>query len=359
MRRRAALAGLLALGGCAAARAPVVVRPSPPSSLRFAADAPFEIWAAHLHLPTMRDAPTILALSGGGEDGAFGAGVLTGWTRAGGRPTFDVVTGVSTGALMAPFAFLGPRYDSVLRSIYTEYGQDDLMRGRGLPGLLGDALNDPSPMADLIARHVTPSMVSEIAGAHAAGRRLFVVTSNLDTGHADVWDLGAMAAAGRVELIRGVTLASASVPGFFPPVRLKVGRGASATTEAHVDGGVNMQVLAVPEAAFRNLERTRKPGGALYVLVNNTLRPNPAPVPRRAVPIMQSTFTTMVRAQAGQSVASARRYAARTGMDFAVASVGPDLAVPFDPSRRFDPAYMRALYAYGWKRAVTGTAWGR
>ena len=355
MRRREAVLGLMALGGCAApaARAPLVVRPSPPSRLRLPAGAPFEAWAEHLHLPAMRASPQIVTLSGGGEDGAFGAGVMNGWSARGGRPRFDVVTGVSTGTLMAPFVFLGPRYDPLLRAIYTGHGGDELVRSRGLPGFLGTSLNDPGPMRRLIAAYVTSELVARVAEAHGNGRRLFAVTSNLDTGRADVWNMGRIARAGQVDLFRAVLLASASIPGFFPPVTLRAGN----VREAHVDGGVNMQLLAVPEAAFRNLSRTRKPGGTLRIVVNNSLNPRPWPVPRSTLPIMQSTFSSMVRAHAASAVASARRYARRTGLDFAVASVGRDFDVPFDPSKRFELGYMRALYAYGYDKARSGNAW--
>ncbi|CAM4205369.1 patatin-like phospholipase family protein [Palleronia rufa] len=358
MKRRDLLSGLgamTALGGCASAAPPVLRRASEPliPSLRMPADASFETWARHLHLPTMRGRPVILALSGGGEDGAFGAGVLSGWSETGRRPTFDLVTGISTGALMAPFAFLGPSQDLELRRIYTSYGEEDILRRRIPGGLVSDSLASSAPMRTLIARHLSDPVIARVAEEHSKGQRLFVVTSNLDTGRPWVWDMGAIAAAGRNDLFRGVTLASASIPGLFPPVTIRIGDVA----ETHVDGGVNMQLLAVPEAAFANLAATTGRGGHLYILVNNTLEPPPTPVSRRAIPIMQQTFTTMVRAQAAQAVASAGRYAARTGMDFSVATIGRDFDTPWDPSNRFDPAYMRALFAYGRKRAATGQVW--
>lgn len=210
-------------------------------------------------------------------------------------------------------------------------------------------------MRSLIARHLPDARIARVAAAHAKGRRLFVVTSNLDTGRAVVWNMGALATAGQSDLFRAVTLASASIPGVFPPVSLRFADG----VETHVDGGLNMQLLAVPEAAFANLSRVSGRGGRLYVLVNNSLEAPPSPVPRRTLSIMQGTFTTMVRAQAKGSVASARRYAARTGMSFALATIQADFDTPWDPSNCFDPAYMNALYAYGRTRARGGTAWTR
>lgn len=357
MKRRGFVLGAFMLAGCAPTVPPVLKRAPGPliPSLRMPGGASFEIWTRHLDLPTMRSRPKILALSGGGEDGAFGAGVLTGWSETGRRPAFDLVTGVSTGALMAPFAFLGPSQDRELRRIYTTYGEDDILRRRIPGGLVSDALASSAPMRALIARHLPDDLIAWIAREHDGGRRLFVVTSNLDTGRAWVWDMGAIARAGHGELFRAVTLASASIPGLFPPVTLRIGDA----RETHVDGGVNMQLLAVPEAAFANLAATTGRGGHLFILVNNTLEAPSSPVRRRAIPIMQQTFTTMVRAQAAATVASASRYAARTGMAFSLAAIGPDFEVPWDPSDRFSPDYMIPLFNYGWAKARSGEAWQR
>ena len=352
--RRRFLVGALALGGCGASApelreldGPLVPR------LRLPADAPAAEWRAHLDMARMRSGPRVLALSGGGEDGAFGAGVLVGWTEAGTRPDFDVVTGVSTGALMAPFAFLGPGYDDELRRIYTSYEQSDLLEYSGLSGVLGASLASSAPMRALIERHLPDATLDRIAAEQAAGRRLFVVTANLDTGRAVVWDVGAIAEARAYALARAVILASASIPGLFPPVRLRFEQG----VEAHMDGGIHMQLLAVPDAAFERLNASRARGGSLYVLVNNMLDPPASPVARQSVAIMQSTFTTMVRAQAAQSVGIARRYAERTGMDFAVATIGADFDVAWDETERFSQDYMGPLFDYGRARAREGRAW--
>ena len=112
-----------------------------------------------------------LAVSGGGSDGAFGAGLLVGWTEAGTRPKFDLVTGISTGALIAPFAFLGSEYDPQLKEVYTSYDANDIARKRPLISVLADAsLADNSPMAHLIARYITSDFVDRIATEHRKGR---------------------------------------------------------------------------------------------------------------------------------------------------------------------------------------------
>ncbi|MFX0540857.1 patatin-like phospholipase family protein [Roseovarius sp. S4756] len=354
MRRRGFIAGALALGACTGSPPEIrkVKEPLLPH-LRISGDAPFETWRSHLDLGRMRSRPNVLALSGGGEDGAFGAGVLVGWSETGTRPQFDVVTGVSTGALMAPFAFLGPQYDSELRRIYTTYGQDDLIAYRGLGGILSGGLVSSAPMAGLIERHLPDNVLRQIAAEWRAGRRMFVVTSNIDTGRAMIWDMGAIADEGQYGLFRAVILASASIPGLFPPVTLHMAGG----IESHVDGAVHMQFLAVPEAAFGNLGDSPGRGGALWILVNNMLRPPPAAVSRTPIAIMMNTFNTAVRASAAQSVGIAERYAERTGMRFAVATIGPDFDVAWDPTERFSLKYMRPLFEYGRKRALRGAAW--
>ncbi|SLN71711.1 Patatin-like phospholipase [Roseivivax jejudonensis] len=361
MKRRVFLAAPLVAAACSAAPGPTLLprerRGQVIPEYRLPADASFDIWRRHLDLSVMRKRPTILALSGGGEDGAFGAGLLNGWSATGKRPDFDLVTGVSTGALIAPFAFVGASEDRVLRRIYTTHDQGDILRSRFPGGIVQDAIFDSEPMRQLLDIYIDEALLERIAARHASGARMFVVTSNLDTGRAWIWNMGAIAAAGEIDLFRSVTLASASIPGVFPPVRIRLSTERGALSEAHVDGGVNMQLLAVPDAAFRNLSATAGSGGSLYLVINNTLSPTQNAVPRRALSIMQATFSSMVRASARQTTESARRYSERTGMAFEVAAVGPDFDVPFDASERFSLDYMRPLYRYGYTRATSGDAW--
>ena len=193
---------------------------------------------------------TYLALSGGGSGGAFGAGILTGWTTAGTRPTFDVVSGVSTGALIAPFAFLGSSYDPTLAELYTSGIAETLVRPRPIIGLLGAALSDPAPLRRLVERYVTDDMLRKIAAEHSKGRRLFVVTTNLDAQRTVIWDMGAIAAHGHEQalvLFRNVLIASASIPAVFPPVMIEVTMNGKRFQEMHSDGGATTQLFTAPE----------------------------------------------------------------------------------------------------------------
>jgi predicted acylesterase/phospholipase RssA len=174
------------------------------------------------HLPPA----AYLAISGGGDDGAFAAGLLAGWTQRGDRPMFKVVTGISAGALVAPFAFLGPRYDSVLRNVGSRLTSRDIFHLRSLLSLItSDGLADDGPLASLIERYITPEVMRDIAAEYANGRLLFVGTTDLDAGHPVIWDMGAIASSkdpGAIALFRKVLLASTAIPGVFPPVMIDV-----------------------------------------------------------------------------------------------------------------------------------------
>jgi len=137
-----------------------------------------------------------LAISGGGDDGAFGAGLLVGWSDRGDRPVFDVVTGVSTGSLSAPFAFLGQKYDAQLKEIYTQTTANDIFVRRPIvfAAVAGDAVSDNTPLRNMIGHYLDQTMVQRIAEEYAKGRLLFILTTNLDQGRPVIWNIGAIAA---------------------------------------------------------------------------------------------------------------------------------------------------------------------
>jgi predicted acylesterase/phospholipase RssA len=187
----------------------------------------------------------VLAISGGAANGAYGAGLLKGWSKHGDRPVFKVVTGVSTGALIAPFAFLGSEYDDELEECYTTMATKNVMRSRGVVGpLLGDSVYSTAPLAKKIAVIATKELLEKIAVEHKRGRRLFVGTTNLDAQRFVVWNMGEIACKGDVDLFRKVTLASASLPIVFPPVHIKVEADGKTYDEMHVDGGAITQVFS-------------------------------------------------------------------------------------------------------------------
>ena len=172
-----------------------------------------------------------------------------------------------------------------------------------------------------------------------------------------VWNMGIVAKTADRDLFTNILMASSSLPGVFPPVDITFATSEGRITETHIDGGVNMQLLAVPDAAFLRVDDLVRPGGQLYVLVNNTLYPRPTPIVRSALPILQQSFTTMVRSNAEEALDSAERFARRTRMTYRVAMIERDFQTPFDPNKRFSSTYMNSLYQYGFDRALAETAW--
>jgi hypothetical protein len=305
-------------------------------------------------------APAYLALSGGGADGAYGAGVLNGWTASGTRPEFTVVSGVSTGALIAPFAFLGPSYDGVLRQLYTSGIAESLLASPRLESVLfGSGLFGSQPLRQLVARYVDRPMLARIAAEYAKGRCLAVVTTDLDAQRAVVWDLGRIASygsRGALELFRDVLTASASTPVVFPPVLIGVEANGRAIQEMHVDGGVKAPVFTLPEAfLLSNARPERKLRLSIYVLINNHLDPDFRVVPDRNVDIAGQAVSAMIKGQTRSVIFRTYEFAQENGLGFNLTYL--DQAAPSDGGVGFDTAYMRRIYEYGYEKARSGRFW--
>ncbi len=307
---------------------------------RFWADSPGEFNKA---LPA-KPGPW-LALSSGGADGAFGAGLLSGLSASGKRPDYSVVTGVSTGALMAPFVFAGPRYDNALRDAYTKITAVDVFEIGATP----ESFLDTWPLKDLIGKEITPALLGDIAAQYRAGRRLFVITTDLDSERPVAWNMGAIAAHGgkqAAELFRAVLLASCSVPGAFPPVLIDVEGNGKHFAEMHVDGGVSGQFFVAPAALMAANASYRLPASALYIIVDSGLQPDFQVVERSTERILGQSVDLAVKVDTRLMLDRAYVVAKRSGVGFHVASIPPG----FDaPSRgAFDPKYMRALFQTGY-----------
>nr|NIW97852.1 patatin-like phospholipase family protein [Phycisphaerae bacterium] len=227
----------------------------------------------------------ILAISGGGSNGAFGVGLINGWEASGTRPVFTLVTGISTGALIAPFAFLGGEYDQEIGRLYTSVNSDDIFKRKSFTGILGslagstDSLADSKPLADLLEQYVDERMLKEIAKAHSEGRRLFIGTTNLDARKLTVWNMGAIAASGHpnaLNLFRSIVLASASMPVAFPAVYIKVEAEGQTYDEMHVDGGVLTGVFFYGnildlDKGFDEIGIKNKPEFRIFIIRNNQI----------------------------------------------------------------------------------------
>lgn len=310
-----------------------------------------------LHKGCPKKQTKILALSGGGEDGAFGAGYLVGLSASGSRPSYDVVTGVSTGALIAPFAFLGPSADHDLRRFYTETTEQDIVTPRPLLIAAGfsDALMDSTPLRQKIEAIVDKAFLQKIAAEHRKGRRLFVVTTNLDAQRAVIWNIGEIAqsqTARSITLIQRILLASASIPSIFPPVAIPArSTDGMEFDEMHVDGGTTMQILAIPESFVEYTGgRHCGPTVKLDAVINGRLDAEFGLVPAETLAIAERSISTLIKVSTKAGLTAARALAERREIDLSVTSIGPDFEAP--RSRQpFDQSYMRALFAYGISKA--------
>jgi hypothetical protein len=294
-----------------------------------------------------------LAISGGGSDGAFGAGVLTGWTQAGNRPEFAVVTGVSIGALIAPFAFLGPRYDDEMRTSFTTISAADIFEDQPTP----NSLFDYWPLKRLIEHRITPKLLAEIGIEHARGRRLFVATTNLDAGRRVIWNMGAIAARGdatALKLFRDVLLASCSIPGFFSPVEITVEASGKRFQEMHGDGTLTAPLFVLPEAMFAASSSSRPPLTQIYVIVNSKLGAEFKITERNVAGVLGRSIGVALTSALRSEVSLLSVAARRLGFALQIAYIDPVFSYP---SRGpFDGKYMHALYEFGLSASQKGTA---
>ena len=304
----------------------------------------------------------ILALSGGGEGGAFGAGLLNGWTATGTRPEFTVVTGISTGALIAPFAFLGFDYDWVLDELYTETAADQLVRKNSIFSIFSlNALYDTAPLKKLIAEYVTQETLQKISQEHLKGRRLFMGTTNLDTLRTIIWDMGAIASskhADAAELFRKIMLASASIPGIYPPVYINVQVEGKQFDEMHVDGGTSSQVFVYPpEFRLKDLSKqynyTRERN--LYVIFNSRPLPRGKAIEPGIRIIARRSISSLINTQGLGDIYRIYLTSQRDKVNFNLAFIPNEFEKK--SKEEFDTDYMQELFDYGYKQMINGYPW--
>ncbi len=301
----------------------------------------------------------MLALSGGGAGGAFGAGVLIGLTEAGTRPRFEMVTGVSTGALIAPFAFLGPEWDDELRKAYGGDATGNLMQSRGVGALWDVGMFDGKPLRDLVSRFVTDELVAAVAREAAGGRLLIVATTNLDREETVVWDMGAIAMHGgdkARDLFRNVLVASASVPGVFPPVMIEVEKEGQVYQEMHVDGGASTPFFVAPEAIREIDAISNSPRGAnIYVIINGQSASAPRTTSNNTLDIAARSFTSVLNHLTRAAIAQTADFARDNNMNFRFTAIPPD--VQFGGSLAFEVPNMNQTFDYGARCAASGLVW--
>jgi len=305
---------------------------------------------------------SFLAISGGSDDGSFGAGLICGWSDAGTMPTFKIVTGVSTGAMIAPFAFLGHSYMSGLRAVYTKIGPDDVLKRRGVHNaVFGEALADTAPLYGLITHYINERAFADIASEYNKGRLLLIGTTSLDAQRPVIWNIGAIAASGRpgaLEVIRTIILASASIPGAFPPMMIEVEADGHRYQEMNVDGGVVAQTFLYPpgvgmRANLRSAEFARDRHA--YIIRNSRLDPDWASVNRRFLNISGRAIATMIHYIGYNDLLRIYAQAKHDGIDYNLAFIETDF--PNTKHSKFDPEYMNSLFDYAYAKGAAGFSW--
>jgi predicted acylesterase/phospholipase RssA len=307
----------------------------------------------------------VLALSGGGAEGAFGAGILCGWTQSGTRPHFKLVTGISTGALMAPFAFLGPSYDARLKEAYTTISDRDIYQAHSLVAILLGLVNlralpslaDSRPLAQLVAKIIDPQVLQEIAQEHVKGRRLLMGTTQMDAQRLVIWNMGAIAASGHpqaLELFRKIMVASASIPAMFPPQYFDVEAGGEEFQEMHMDGGTRVQVMLY-EAAIRFLVVGGRRPRQLFIIRNEQVHPEWQKVQPQLKYIATRAIDTLLKSHGVGDLFRLYVYAQRDEFDYNLAYIPADFTAR--PTSTFDTAYMNQLFQLGYSLACCGFSW--
>ena len=277
---------------------------------------------------------------------------------------FKGVTGISTGALTAPFAFLGPDYDDELKGVYTTISAKDVLEERGyITALLQDALADNAPLRSLIARYFDQAMLDAIAAEHAKGRVLLIGTTNLDARRPVIWNIGEIAASDHPQaltLVHDILIASAAIPGAFPPVMIDVELDGETYEEMHVDGGASAQVFVYPPgldvravSQERHITRERR----LYVIRNARLDPDWAQVERRTFSILERAVSSLIQTQGVGDLYRIYLAAERDGIDFNLAYIPASFTSQLEEP--FETEYMKELFQVGYDLAVDGYPWAK
>jgi predicted patatin/cPLA2 family phospholipase len=313
--------------------------------------------------PSMLEVPArALTISGGGSNGAFGAGLLVGWSRSGRRPDFDIVTGISTGAMIAPMAFLGQAYDPLLETVFTTISGKDVFEKKGILAIIGsESIGSNEPLRLMIADAVSDRMLADVAREHARGRRLFIGTTNIDAERPVIWDMGAIAssdAPDRRKLFQDIIVASAAIPGVFPPVHINVTAQGQSYDELHVDGGTSNQVFLFP-AGLSTKAIDKRYGmhreKQLFIIRNARTSPEYSMVKPKLASLVGKSISSLIKTQGIGDLNRLYVQSQRDGIDFNLIAIPEDFVLK--ETTPFDQAYMKSLFDEGHRMGAAGVPW--
>lgn len=306
----------------------------------------------------------ILAISGGGSKGAYGIGLLKGWSDSGDLPTFRLVTGISTGALIAPFAFIGGEYLDIVAKFYTNVSDNDIYRRKPFSKIIqSDSVASSLPLQRIIKENINKELLKKVAEEHKKGRRLFIGTTNLDAKRLVIWNMGHIAEIGderALELFQKIMLASAALPVALPPVYFSVEANGKVYDEMHVDGGATVEVFfygfildiesGLKTAGIKDIPKVR-----LFIIRNSIIEQDYKPVKPRIIDIASKALSNLIGSQGVGDLYRIYTISQRDGFEFNLASLPPDYK--YETKAQFDPVEMSMLYEMGYEAAKKGYSW--
>jgi len=310
----------------------------------------------------------ILALTGGGSRGAFGTGLLIGWTKKGTIPNFDVVTGISTGAVMAPFVFLGGDALEKVEYFYTKMHTEEVFTSSLLSIFGYGYVMNAKPLKVLFKKNFDKAFLDKIAAEHKKGRRLYIGTTNIDTGQLTVWDMGAIASSDRPEKykrFRDIVYASTALPVYLPPEYIEVEAGGKKYYQMHVDGGIYTQVfmigLLVNWAEVLNFKKSDNTNfnATLYTVANRKYRQRDIykPIEQAPLNIIEAYVLTEMDLLFDRSMYRLYKSCEQKNIHFKMATIPEKMPDVISVPTEFNPDKMLKLFNIGYNFGLNDINW--
>jgi len=324
---------------------------------------------ATLHKDTNKSVKIdILALTGGGSRGAFGTGLLVGWTKRGDIPNFDIVTGISTGAVMAPFAFLGKDELKKVEYFYTKMHTEEVFTSTFWSIFGYGYVMNAKPLKALFKKTFNKAFLDKIAAEHKKGRRLYIGTTNIDTGQLTVWDMGAIASSNRPDKyarFNQIIYASTALPIYLPPEYIEVDVNNKKYYQMHVDGGIYTQVFMIGLLVnwskvlhFKENDNTNF-DATLYTVANRKYRQRDIykPIEQAPLHIIEAYVLTEMDLLFDRSMYRLYQSCEKKGINFKMATIPAKMPEIVTVPTEFNPEQMLELFNIGYNFGLNGIDW--